>query len=89
VVSFTPLPLLSQGKHPQYSLDRRLGRPQSGSYLNFRSLRIKYDDYYLIAKFNEICGKKPRIILKVVYFECIISRQYNFYLFLLATHRTE
>jgi hypothetical protein len=31
VVSFTSLPLCSQGKSPWYSLDRRLGEPQSHS----------------------------------------------------------
>jgi hypothetical protein len=29
VVSFTTLPLYTQGKSPSYPLDRRLGRPQS------------------------------------------------------------
>jgi hypothetical protein len=29
VVSFTPLPLYSQGKSPQYPFDRRLAGPQS------------------------------------------------------------
>jgi hypothetical protein len=34
LVSFTPLPLYPRGKNPWYSLDRRLGGPQSrpGSY---------------------------------------------------------
>jgi hypothetical protein len=31
VVSFTPLPLYPPGKSPLYSLDRRLGGPQSRS----------------------------------------------------------
>jgi hypothetical protein len=31
MVSFTPRPLYSQGKGPWYSLDRRLGGPQSHS----------------------------------------------------------
>jgi hypothetical protein len=31
VVSFTPLPLYSQGEDPWYPLDRRLGGPQSRS----------------------------------------------------------
>jgi len=31
VVSFTPRPLHPQGKSPQYTLDRRLGGPQSRS----------------------------------------------------------
>jgi hypothetical protein len=31
VVSFTPQPLYRQGKNPGYSLDRRLGGPQSRS----------------------------------------------------------
>jgi hypothetical protein len=31
VVSFTPRPLYPQGKSPWYSLDRRLGGPQSRS----------------------------------------------------------
>jgi hypothetical protein len=31
VVSFTPWPLYTRGKSPQYSLDRRLGGPQSRS----------------------------------------------------------
>jgi hypothetical protein len=31
VVSFTPRPLYLQGKSPWYSLDRRLGGPQSRS----------------------------------------------------------
>jgi hypothetical protein len=33
VVSFKPQPLYHQGNCPQYSLDRRLGRPQSQSGL--------------------------------------------------------
>jgi hypothetical protein len=31
VVTFTPRPLYLQGKSPWYSLDRRLGEPQSRS----------------------------------------------------------
>jgi hypothetical protein len=33
VVSFTPLPLIPRGKSPRYSLERRLGGPQSRSGL--------------------------------------------------------
>jgi len=36
VVSFTPLPLYSQGKSPWYPLDRRLSGPQS-RYINISS----------------------------------------------------
>jgi hypothetical protein len=31
VVSYTPLQLYPRGKSPRYSLDRRLGEPQTGS----------------------------------------------------------
>jgi hypothetical protein len=56
-VSFTPRPLYSEGKIPQYPLDRRLGEPQS------KSRRVDKGKIYITAP----AGNWTPVVQRVAY----------------------